>query len=730
MSVLLLGGIAGIGVAVVAWGRREHPAAGPLAKMALLPALSAFASAGLVLLSDMAITRGLLAFSNAALMLSAGYFLLFALVYTGRDRELKRDWKNVIVGVYGFGVMIVVLDLYVWTGVSMQTVSGLTLPVLTDQTVTSILTFGLAYPAVGLGIGLLGSFLVSSSNMYRKQTAVILLAVMVTVAGSVFFEVGVSPHPGLNLTPLLFTGEAIIIVLALFKYEFLNVEPMAPDIVLEEISDPVIVLDEDDRVVDANPPAELLLDDPDSIGLPLVETLPALATVFEENSTGETQFRTDGNEIKCYDVNDAPIRDQYGRDRGAVLVLRDVTLQQRREQTLESLQSVTQQFLTAATAEEIVEIAVAAGNDLLDCPYSGAMLYDEQRDQLRSTAFAEPLEIAYRDSDITDSDPVVEPGDSDVWQVFATGEPQKDVPIEPGDGNGLPIDIGGSLLYPLGEHGVLGLSSGPEHEGFSEDDYRFAEILAQTTENALDRIENEEQLRENRQLIAERNEQLEFFNGVLRHDLLNGMHVIQAHTDQLDELVDGQTAEHVKTIDTWSRDITTLAQQVRSASNIIAGECPANLGATDVSKHLREKAEKIRDSYPSVTVEVGDGIDDLPLVRGDDLLAAVVENLVVNAVDHNDTDSPAITIDGMHVDGTVTIRIADNGPGIDDEIRSKIFEERFTGDQSGSIGFGLYFVRVMIDRYGGGVRFENNEPRGSVAVLELPTAEQPVAAPQ
>lgn len=51
-----------------------------------------------------------------------------------------------------------------------------------------------------------------------------------------------------------------------------------------------------------------------------------------------------------------------------------------------------------------------------------------------------------------------------------------------------------------------------------------------------------------------------------------------------------------------------------------------------------------------------------------------------------------------------------------------MFGPGITTDESGTIGFGLYFVKVMVDEYGGTVHFEENDPRGTVAVLTLPSS--------
>jgi signal transduction histidine kinase len=178
----------------------------------------------------------------------------------------------------------------------------------------------------------------------------------------------------------------------------------------------------------------------------------------------------------------------------------------------------------------------------------------------------------------------------------------------------------------------------------------------------------------------------------------------------------------------------TLTQNVRRVTTAVTGTRDVEPVPVDIGRALREKVAKIRNRHDAVTVDVVAGLDALPLVRADQFLPEVFENLLGNAVEHNDRDHTHITVDGA-VDGErVRLWIGDNGPGIDDDLKERLFEQSVTSEQSGSIGFGLYFVRMMIDQYNGDAWFEDrvetgpedtadasdDQQRGTVAVLELP----------
>ncbi|MFW5978023.1 MAG: histidine kinase N-terminal 7TM domain-containing protein [Halohasta sp.] len=730
-GVLAIGGAVGLGVAYIALRHRDHPASGPLAWISAPPGLAGLGYAVLTVVPDSPAAGAVLAVGTGLMVITVGYFPIFVLTYIGRGEWLTARRRLAILGYFGLLAVVSVVDV-LGQPVVIETVNGLTFPVLPNRTegVVFVVAAVSAYASVFVGTGLLGRFLISSRNMYRKQTAVIFGAIFLTAVGGVVYEAGINFHPGLNLNSVFYSIETLLIALALFRYEFLNVEPLAPEVVLERMDDPVFVLDDDSRIVDTNPAARGLVSTPDPVGMPIEELLPGLLDAasadqeFVPSVGGGPAARSDGGSTDVYDCNAAPISDQYDRDRGTVVVLRDISVQKQRERTLERLQETTRRFLGAETADEVCEIAVTVADELLGYPYSGAMLYDEEADVLRAAAFADPLVEAFDDAGIDDdsAELTVDPGETDIWRVFETGEPMGGEPIDT-DAVEIPVEIGGSLLYPLGEWGVLGISAGPDHEGFSDDDRRFIEVLASTTENALERVTKERELRESRELLATRNDQIEFFNSVLRHDLLNAMQILRGHTDMLADSVAEELRPHVEVIDDYSDDIVDLTRNVRAVTSSVAEES-STLEPVDPGALLAEVVSKTHTSHDDVTVTVAVDLDSLPSVQGNEFLAAVFENLLGNAVEHNDSDHVEIDIDADIDTETVTVRIADNGPGIDDAAKQAVFERSTTSENSGSIGFGLYFVRVMVERYGGGVWFEDRDDgRGAVAVVELPRAD-------
>ncbi|NEO67576.1 MAG: sensor histidine kinase, partial [Moorea sp. SIO4G2] len=68
------------------------------------------------------------------------------------------------------------------------------------------------------------------------------------------------------------------------------------------------------------------------------------------------------------------------------------------------------------------------------------------------------------------------------------------------------------------------------------------------------------------------------------------------------------------------------------------------------------------------------------------------------------------------------IRIADSGPGINEELRKRIFDKYDVGNLMTGIyqtGLGLTFCKMAVEAHGGRIFVENNQPSGSVFTVEI-----------
>jgi signal transduction histidine kinase len=115
------------------------------------------------------------------------------------------------------------------------------------------------------------------------------------------------------------------------------------------------------------------------------------------------------------------------------------------------------------------------------------------------------------------------------------------------------------------------------------------------------------------------------------------------------------------------------------------------------------------------------GLESLPRVyAGTRRLTLVFVNLLENAVDAMGGEG-TIDIRGEVYEKWIEIRFSDNGPGIPPDLQDRIFEFNYsTRESPGKLGFGLWWVKTLVARFGGGISVESDGRAGTTFILSLP----------
>jgi len=715
----LLGGAIGTAMAALAWRYRDRPAMSAFGWLMVVCAVWAFLEAMRMLTSDLSTVYALDRLVRLASSSTAPLVLVFVLAYTGNDDSLRPSVVGALWLVpISYGVLSLTAPVHGLTsGVEAAhfvTQHGITVGVVTGDLASAVeAVYG--YVLLLIAFGLLFRFLLRSRAIYRRQAAIVAIGTLLPVAVDLAEMIIVTNHPGVDLTPASLGIMGLILGWGLFRYDFHDVTPMASDMLVSELPDPVVVLDEDGLVLDHNRAAATAFGKHRLGGRSINEVAPGLPTHFDGNSV-YTYSHLDTDEITYFDPRVTVVEDQHDIERGRLVVLRDVTGQQRRQDRLEALQAATQQFITAESDERIADLAVTFSERVLDQDAASVFLYDEHTDALHLTAASEAIERAF-----PDDARVVEDPDHPVYDAYHGGSITVTDVSDRHPGSPFPA----LMLVPIGDYGLLLIGS-RETGGFVTEDEQFATILARTTQVALSQIERERELRRSRQAIERRNEQVEFFDGVLRHTLRNALLVMQGRADHLRDHVDETRERHLDRIVQWCTDLSELSEEIEAINDTVRATEARQLDTVDLAVVLRDCLDRSTGDFEDATIDLTIG-DDLT-VLANDLVEKVFDSVVSNAVTHNDAPEPRVEISARRIADRVQVRVADNGPGMTDEMKESVFERNVATSQT-SRGFGLYFVSVMMNLYGGTVWIEDNDVHrngercGAVAVLEFKQAE-------
>ena len=210
----------------------------------------------------------------------------------------------------------------------------------------------------------------------------------------------------------------------------------------------------------------------------------------------------------------------------------------------------------------------------------------------------------------------------------------------------------------------------------------------------------------------------------LAHEIKNPLTPIQLSAERLrHRYLAGKTED----LDLLDRSTHTIIQQVDAMKEMVDAfsqyaRTPAiDLEDIDVNALLAEVAELYRAQAGSIDLRCD---ANLPRIRADDgRMRQVFHNLLRNAIEASEPGRPELElstrISGSGDSPAVEIIVADNGPGIAEEIMHRIFEPYVSSKRKGT-GLGLAIVRKIVEEHGGQIRAANRKPAGAQISILLP----------
>ncbi|MBL7753242.1 MAG: HAMP domain-containing histidine kinase [Chitinophagaceae bacterium] len=145
--------------------------------------------------------------------------------------------------------------------------------------------------------------------------------------------------------------------------------------------------------------------------------------------------------------------------------------------------------------------------------------------------------------------------------------------------------------------------------------------------------------------------------------------------------------------------------------------------AVKLQEIIQEEVAEFRSRYPDFHIETF--LDEtVPPVRSDHTWwKLILSNLVENARKYTE-DGGAIQIRMHRENQEIVLQVCDQGPGIPDEEKQKIFSKFYrTGEETtrktSGTGLGLYLVRKMVSLYKYDITVKNNTPKGSIFEIRI-----------
>ena len=214
-------------------------------------------------------------------------------------------------------------------------------------------------------------------------------------------------------------------------------------------------------------------------------------------------------------------------------------------------------------------------------------------------------------------------------------------------------------------------------------------------------------------------QRLDVLDRVLRHNIRTETNLIRGYASVVRD--DPEHAASAAVIQRSANRILELSERTRSIASMFAEDANP-LDPTPIGPLLADVTDRIRTQHPDATVELGPTPEEVYVAAS---LDVVVEQLLTNAIRHNETAHPTAWVTTAVVDDWVHVAVADDGPGIDPEEWAVIDRGRESPLEHGS-GLGLWLVKWGTDLAGGRLEMtDRSDGDGTVVGVEVPMLPPP-----
>jgi PAS domain S-box-containing protein len=233
--------------------------------------------------------------------------------------------------------------------------------------------------------------------------------------------------------------------------------------------------------------------------------------------------------------------------------------------------------------------------------------------------------------------------------------------------------------------------------------------FAKVTRDLTARRETEQELQRAVEELRAANAELDRFAAIAAHDLTDPLRTISGFAELLERgdlpLAERQYAEHIRAsslrLTRMLRGLLTYARAGKAtedAEAVVLAEAAGHV-LDDLAGPISERGADITVLLPVEAAVVATASD----------VRLLLQNLVSNAVKFADRGAPAVTIAGERRDGTWRVTVEDNGAGVPEADRERIFgafERAHADREKVGYGLGLAICRRVVDRHGGALGLE------------------------
>jgi signal transduction histidine kinase len=218
-----------------------------------------------------------------------------------------------------------------------------------------------------------------------------------------------------------------------------------------------------------------------------------------------------------------------------------------------------------------------------------------------------------------------------------------------------------------------------------------------------------------RRELEQLEQQLRAIDNVLRHNIRNSLNVIRGRADILQETTSGRSADSAVSILERTDELLTTSEKSREIINALTEASEPT--QVDISAVLKEGIRAVRADHPDARIACS--IPDDVAVTASPMIDDAIEEVLTNAVVHNDRSTPSIEIELTESEAGISITVVDDGPGMSEAERAILQDGAAVEPLFHGSGLGHWLVHWTVVRSGGSVTVEDVTPQGTKVEIRI-----------
>jgi signal transduction histidine kinase len=209
----------------------------------------------------------------------------------------------------------------------------------------------------------------------------------------------------------------------------------------------------------------------------------------------------------------------------------------------------------------------------------------------------------------------------------------------------------------------------------------------------------------------------EMLNTVI-HDFKSPLSGINLASGMIKELhPDEETVEWCDLIQAQAQRMSAMVEEFLE---FVRGNAVLNRQPVNLARALKRFERLNRVYFQEAQVEFVIQTADVVVNADENKLLRVIQNLVGNAVEAFKGCGGRVELTVWANEEEVQIQIHDNGPGIPEAIRERLFEAFVTYGKHSGTGLGTAIAKSIVDAHGGQISFQSNGEEGTTFYIRLP----------